>query len=104
VEHSALIEGDGLAKVRELDQGVRVLRLVEDILRLDVAVRDPLSVAVVDRVQDLLDRLGGLLLAKVALLDDLLKEVASRAELAHDVEEAGVLVKLEDFDDVRVVL
>jgi hypothetical protein len=59
--------------------------------------------AVQHRTQHLTHRVGCLLLAEMFLLGYLIEELATRAQLRHDVEETLVLVELVHLDDVRMV-
>ena len=65
---------------------------------------DVAFVAVVDRSEDLLEDVGCLLLVKLLFLENFVEELASGAEFGDDVEKAFVLVKLENFDDVWMIL
>lgn len=65
---------------------------------------DLVAVAVENSRKDLPEGLCSLLFAEALLLEDLVKELSSCAELSDDVEEALLLVELKDLDDVGVVL
>jgi len=74
----------------------------EDVLRLEVAVRNVLAVAVGDRLQDLLENESSLGLAEVVPLRNLVEELAAIAQLSHQVDATLVLIDFEQAHDVRV--
>ena len=47
---------------------------------------------------------GSMGLTQMALVQDVIEQLAARTELGYDVEALGVLVKFVDFNDIWVVL
>ena len=68
------------AKVNDGDSWILAILIEEQILRLQVSVHDVAAVTVVDCGQDLLDYVCRILLAKVLLRSDPLKELSSIAK------------------------
>mmetsp|Transcript_12135 Transcript_12135/g.38929 ORF Transcript_12135/g.38929 Transcript_12135/m.38929 type:complete len:253 (-) Transcript_12135:307-1065(-) len=90
------------AKVRNLDR-VRVRRLVQDVLRLEVAVDNLLVVQKVQRLAQLGHAAGRLLLGVLLFLHDSVKELAARHQLHDEVHLFGLIVDLEERDDILVL-
>ena len=76
--------------------------LAEQILRLEVPMHNVLCVHVVEGQAELLDHRGSLTFIELALLHDLIKEVAARHELHDNVIVACVFHELKHSRDVRV--
>mmetsp|Transcript_38802 Transcript_38802/g.88203 ORF Transcript_38802/g.88203 Transcript_38802/m.88203 type:complete len:213 (+) Transcript_38802:1063-1701(+) len=92
----------GEAEVDEL-QEVRVLLRIEEVLELEITMRDLLRVQVGDCEQDLVDGVGCLALAVALLSGEPVIELAALHVLHDEVNE---VVRLEDhvkLSDVRVV-
>ena len=92
-------------KVDELDVGRLVLGLEDEVLELQVAVRDAHEVAVADRGAHLEHepRALGLRVAVAALLVQPVEQLAAVAVLQDEVDVVGVLVVLVQLDHVGVV-
>ena len=91
------------AKVGDLDVGVVLLVLQQNVLGLQVAVHDAAVVAVGDGVEQRAHDGLRLALRVAGLADDGVEELAAGAELLHHVEVVVVLVEALDADDVGVL-
>jgi hypothetical protein len=80
-------------KVGELDLRVRRGRRVQQVLRLEVAVRDRLAVQVVHGTADLGDKVRGVLLRVRALFNNPVKELAAVHKLHHKIPAVALEVK-----------
>ena len=89
------------AKVDDLDRSL-VLNIDENILRLQITMGNVLTMAVSDRLENLLRNVGCLVLIQVLTLADLIKEFASFAQLGHQEDSALVLIHFIETHDVRV--
>ena len=69
-----------------------ILRLVEQVLRLEVTVDDAEAVAVSDGINDRSDRIRGLLLTVTFFLDDAVEEFATSQQFENE-EDIILLVK-----------
>mmetsp|Transcript_88878 Transcript_88878/g.251984 ORF Transcript_88878/g.251984 Transcript_88878/m.251984 type:complete len:349 (-) Transcript_88878:26-1072(-) len=99
-DHAGEAEVDDLQDVR-ID--TLLLRLEEEVLRLQVAVADPVLVHVVDGTNHLLHDDRDLGLLEVALRDDVIEELAAAAKLHDQVYVLGVHESLVELDNARVV-
>lgn len=48
--------------------------------------------------------LGSLILREWSLILNFIKKFSSCAELRYNIKESFILIKLEDFDDIRMIL
>ena len=69
-----------------------ILRLVEQVLRLEVTMDDAEAVAVSDGINDRSDRIRGLLLTVTFFLDDAVEEFATSQQFENE-EDIILLVK-----------
>ena len=69
---------NGQPEVGQLDGGPLLLARQKQIFRLQISVHDPVHVAVVDTLQDLLDAMGGVGLGVELPGDDVLEQLATR--------------------------
>ena len=88
-------------EVNDLDCAA-ILDVKQDILRFEVPVRDILTVAVGDGLQDLLADVGSLILRQMFALADLIEQLAAFAQLCDDENRASILVYLIKTHDVWV--
>mmetsp|Transcript_98965 Transcript_98965/g.308400 ORF Transcript_98965/g.308400 Transcript_98965/m.308400 type:complete len:374 (-) Transcript_98965:42-1163(-) len=104
-EHLARLVLAGQPEINDLEDVLlySFLGHEEEILGLEVAVADLVLVHVVNRADDLLHQVGCLGLCEVASLDDSVEELATAAELHHQVDAAVVLEGLVELYDVRVI-
>merc|ERR1740124_322791 len=91
-------------EVDELELGVLALRLVHEVVELDVAVAHVALMAVEDGGDHLAHKPGGHLLAEAPLVRlEARDQLPTVAQLHHDVEAALLLERLVYLDDVGVV-
>jgi len=96
-------------KVDQLQRRARRLVLVQQILRLEVAVHDLAPVEEVESGEDVVSGEGGVSLGALARatvgphLRDALEQLAARARLHHQVAVARILSIVDDVADVAVL-
>lgn len=75
----------------------------DDVLRLDVAVDDPLAVDVIQSFADLLENCRPLRITETLLLLEHSKKVPVHAQLLEQVNALGVVEEPVEVDDVVVL-
>jgi len=91
------------SKIDDFYHGALRFRIKEQVLRLQIAMHDLHGVAVRHRWQHLLQDHGGISLAVVWPLDDLIEQFTSTAMFRHNEVTLRILIDLEKSDDVRVI-
>mmetsp|Transcript_26177 Transcript_26177/g.55237 ORF Transcript_26177/g.55237 Transcript_26177/m.55237 type:complete len:244 (-) Transcript_26177:157-888(-) len=97
------------SKINNLNHCIFLLAAEQEILRLQIAVDNPLLImAVRNGIQYAKDEFGGIPFREVSLIalrlfDDAIKEFSPRAQFRDEMEVLLVLVDLHQFDDVGVV-
>jgi len=94
----------GEAEVGELDLDVGVaLANAEDVVELDVAMDDPVLVAVLDRVENLEHHVSGFALLELVPVNHALTQIATFHDLKHKTDVLFVLLDSQDPNDVGVI-
>jgi hypothetical protein len=93
----------GQSKVNDFDSRILILGFIQKVLRLQISVNDVLRVAIVECLQNLLEYRSSLALLKMLFLDDLVKQLASRAQLSNKIDILGLLEVLIQLQDMRVI-
>lgn len=99
----------GQSKVDNLDGGVIGLGQVQKVFGFQVAVDNALDVvAVGNRVKDIVDQFGGVVLRKVALGrmrlgNDAVKQFPAGAQLGNEMQVLLILKDIHQLDNVRVI-
>ena len=93
----------GETEIDNLEVRVRLFRLEQEVLWLEISVRDALIVAVVERMQDLFENLSGVLLGEELVLDDTVKQLATSANLSDKVHVLVIVEVLIELEHVRMI-
>mmetsp|Transcript_14658 Transcript_14658/g.41511 ORF Transcript_14658/g.41511 Transcript_14658/m.41511 type:complete len:246 (-) Transcript_14658:375-1112(-) len=93
----------GKSKISNLDCGIIILRLQQQVLRLQITMRHALVVHVANRLQQDLRQIARILFGVLVHGDDAVKDVAAAHELHHDEVVIGFLEEVDHLDDVIVI-
>ena len=91
------------SEIDHSDDGILLWGGIQSVLWLEISVDDPLSVAEHNCREHLLHDVTSLSLSEALLLDNLVEELSSRAQLCHNVEVVFILEVLEDVQNMRMV-
>ena len=104
IEVTVGVIDEGGAEVNDLDLVELFVLFEQDVLRLQVTMHDVGLVAVVDAGEDLFHENSSIAFAELTTLEDLVEELATLADLGHQVIALLILEELVHLDDVRVIL
>ena len=104
VEVTVRVIDQGCTEIDDLDLVELLVLLKKDVLRLEITVHNVPLMAVVDAGEDLFHEDGTVTLAEFTALEDLIEELATLADLGHEVVPLLIFEELIHFNDVRVVL
>jgi len=90
-------------EVDNLDIRIFILVFIKEVLRLQISMDDALGVAVVHTLHDLLESVSSLNFSEEFLLDNLVEQLTTGAELSNEIEVFLVFEVLVELEDVRVI-
>ncbi len=97
------IKSLGCSKINDLDHGIVGLGIQEEIFGLEVAMHDLHGVAVGYGGEHLLHDHSRISLAVIGPFDDLVEQLAPTAVFCDDEVALGILIDLEEADDIRMI-
>jgi hypothetical protein len=91
-------------EIDDFDLAIRILGLENDVFWFHVSMDDVVLVEIQYCRQNLLHDVAGNLLSERTAFHDTVEQLSTLQVLSHDEEVFVILIKLENFDDIWMVL
>lgn len=98
-----MLEGLSSTKINNFNLVEHLVSLEQNVLRLQVAMDNAMTVAVANARKQLLKESSSVLLVKLTLVDDFVEKFTTLNVFRHNVEALLVLKVLKNFNNVGMI-